>query len=66
MKALVLTAAVFNICLFLGSAAAAATGRTSGGDRERAKRFALSVPYLIDCADSVDCVFKITEFATYR
>merc|ERR1719245_2853278 len=65
MKFPALAAAVFNLCLLLGCAAAA-TGRRTGGDRERTKRFALSVPGLIACEDSVDCVFKITEFATYR
>ena len=64
MKFLGSAGAVFLLCLLLRSAAAATAGRTGGG--ERARRFAVSVPWLIDCADSVDCVFKITEFATYR
>ena len=65
LKSQILAAAV--VFVFLRDAvAAAAAGGTS--DRERAKRqsFSAAIPWLIDCADSVDCIFKITEFATYR
>ena len=53
-------AAVASFCVAL--AALAAT------DRERVKRHSssISIPGLIKCDDSVDCIFKITEFATYR
>ena len=53
------------VVFFVVFGTAAAAGWTS--DRERAKRqSSVSIPWLIDCVDSVDCIFKITEFATYR
>ena len=59
LKSLIATVVVV---VALGTAAAGMTG-----DRERAKRqSSVSIPWLIDCADSIDCIFKITEFATYR
>ena len=59
MKSLI---AIVVALVVVGTTAAGMTG-----DRERAKRqSSVSIPWLIDCADSVDCIFKITEFATYR
>ena len=53
------------VVFFVVFGTAAAAGWTSDGERAK-RQSSVSIPWLIDCVDSVDCIFKITEFATYR
>ena len=62
MKASQFASLVFFVVVFVSAVAAGGTGEIVRAKRESS----VSIPWLIDCVDSVDCIFKITEFATYR